>query len=245
MSWTLQRQPQQLVRASTSRRLLITVCILTLAVAILGGTALTYRVRAAQAAPSTTGNFQVDQDHGFQFSQNKQNEPAITRDPMTGVLIAGANDEIKEPLCPGTTVPLASPCPFKAGVPISAYYRSTDNGKTWTGDFLPGFNTIGRASGGDPSLDYGPRLCANGTFSFSCGVAIYYGSLADPLPEFGGEQVTVSRSYDDGQPWAGKYFAEVIECSVQVRRAGAWEPLEEFANSPDRVFATSGTTVCC
>ncbi len=207
MSWTLLRQPQQMVRTSTSRRLLTAVCMITLAVAILGGTAVTHQIRAAQAAPSTIGNFLVDQDHNLQFSQNKQNEPAITRDPLTGVLIAGANDEIQEPLCSGTTVPLASPCPFGPGIPISAYYRSTDNGMTWTGDFLPGFNTIGRASGGDPSLDYGPRLCRNGTFSLSCGATIYYASLADPFPEFGGEQVTVSRSYDDGLTWANPVAA--------------------------------------
>src|SRR6266487_3161136 len=196
-----------MVRTSTSRRLLTIVNMLTLALAILGGTAVTYRVRAAQAATPSAGNFLVDQDHNLQFSQNKQNEPAITRDPLTGVLIAGANDEIQEPLCSGTTVPLASPCPFGPGIPISAYYRSTDNGMTWTGDFLPGFNTIGRASGGDPSLDYGPRLCRNGTFSLSCGATIYYASLADPFPEFGGEQVTVSRSYDDGLTWANPVAA--------------------------------------
>jgi len=196
-----------MVRSSTSRRLLINVCILTLAIAILGGTAITYQVRAAHAAPLTTGNILVDQDHGLQFSKNKQNEPAITRDPTTGVLIAGANDEIEQPLCPGTTVPLASPCPFKPGVPTSAYYRSTDNGQTWSGAFLPGFDTIGRVSGGDPSLDYGPRRCPDSTFSLSCGVAIYYASLADPFPEFGGEQATVSRSYDDGLSWANPVAA--------------------------------------
>src|SRR2546421_9235954 len=144
MSWILLRQLQQMFRTSTSRRLLTAVCMLTLAVAILGGTAVTHQIRAAQAAPSTIGNFLVDQDHNLQFSQNKQNEPAITRDPLTGVLIAGANDEIQEPLCPGTTVPLASPCPFAPGVPISAYYRSTNNGKTWSGGVLPGFSSIGR-----------------------------------------------------------------------------------------------------
>ena len=67
MSWTLLRQLQQMVRTSTSRRLLTTVSMLTLAVAILGGTAGIYRVRAAQAAPSTIGNFLVDQDHNLQF----------------------------------------------------------------------------------------------------------------------------------------------------------------------------------
>ena len=156
---------------------------------------------AMAAGPSAPTNTLVDQDHGLAFPQNKQNEPAITRDPSTGVLIAGANDEIGQPLCPGTIAPLASPCPFKPGVPTSAFYRSSDNGQTWTGGYLPGFDTIGRTSGGDPSLDYGPRQCADGTFKFTCGTVIYYSSLADPFPERGGEQVTVSRSYDDGASW--------------------------------------------
>src|SRR5713226_3960650 len=171
------------------RQFLTVVCILTLAAAMLASAALTHRASAAQPGPTVVGNFLVDQDHSLPFPQNKQNEPAISRDPLTGVLIAGANDELEQPPCPGTTTPLASPCPFAPGVPTSAYYRSTDNGQTWTGAFLPGFNTIGRVSGGDPSLDYGPRLCANGTFGFFCGVTIYYASLADPFPEFGGEQV--------------------------------------------------------
>ena len=49
---------------------------------------------AAGAGPSVSGNVLVDLDHGLPFPQNKQNEPSITRDPATGVLIAGANDEI-------------------------------------------------------------------------------------------------------------------------------------------------------
>ena len=173
----------------------------------------------------------MDQDHGLQFSQNKQNEPAITRDPQTGVLIAGANDEIGQPLCPGTTIPLASPCPFAPGVPTSAYYRSTDNGKTWCGAFLPGFDTIGRVSGGDPSLDYGPRLCANGTFSLSCGVTIYYGSLADPLPEFGGEQVTVSRSHNDGMTWANPVAATSTDNKSNFDDHD-WIAVDHFTDSP-------------
>src|SRR2546425_218832 len=124
---------------------------------------------AAAQSPRVAGNFLVDLDHGQLFPENKQNEPAITRDPLTGILIAGANDEVAEPLCPGTTVPLASPCPFVLGVPISFFYRSTDKGQTWTGGPLPGFQAIGRTSGGDPSLDFGPRQCAGGSFSFACG----------------------------------------------------------------------------
>ena len=212
MSWTLRRPPQRMVKMYTSRRLLTVACMLALAISILVGAAVTSRSNAAPAgSPAVVGNILVDRDQNLQFSQNKQNEPAITRDPLTGVLIAGANDELEQPLCPGTTTPLASPCPFGPGIPISAYYRSTDNGKTWSGDFLPGFNTLGRVSGGDPSLDYGPRLCTNGTYSFSCGATIYYGSLADPFPEFGGEQVTVSRSYDDGLNWANPVAATATD----------------------------------
>lgn len=111
------------------------------------------------SAATVAGNYLLDQDHGLQFSQNKQNENSIVRAP-SGALIAGANDEIQEPLCPGTSTPLASPCPFDPGVSVNGYYRSTDNGVTWTGGILP--NTPTRVAGGDPSLDYGPRRCAGG-----------------------------------------------------------------------------------
>src|SRR5215467_15093273 len=192
-------------RGCRMRRLIPLVAVVPLL--SLAAVPLTAVSAAGATGPSVSFNALVDLDHGLAFPQNKQNEPSITRDPLTGALIAGANDEIGQPLCTGTTTPLASPCPFAPGVPTSAFYRSTDNGKTWTGGYLPGFDTIGRVSGGDPSLDYGPRRCANGTFSFSCGATIYYASLADPFPEFGGEQVTVSRSYDDGLTWANPVAA--------------------------------------
>jgi hypothetical protein len=156
----------------------------------------------ANAAPSVSGTAVLDFDHGLQFPRNKQNEPSIVRDPRTGALIAGANDEFSLDLCAGTLTPLASPCPFTPGAPISAYYRSTD-GTSWSGGYLPGYDSIGRSSGGDPSLDVGPARCADGrTFSWSCGSVVYYASLADPFPDFGGEQVAVSRSYDDGAGWS-------------------------------------------
>ena len=62
----------------------------------------------ANAAPTVTANVNVDLDHGLAFPQNKQNEPSIARDPQTGALIAGANDEISLDLCKGTTAPLTS-----------------------------------------------------------------------------------------------------------------------------------------
>src|SRR5712691_664547 len=155
---------------------------------------------AAGAAPKAGANVSVDQDHGLLFSQNKQNENAITRDPATGVLIAGANDEIGEPLCRTPTTPLTMPCPFAPSVPVSGYYRSTDGGATWSGGLLP--SGSGFVPGGDPSLEHGPRACADGTFSWACGVVVYYASLGDPFPEFAGEQVLINRSYDDGVNWS-------------------------------------------
>src|SRR5579864_9231836 len=118
MSWTLRRPPQRMVKIYTSRRLLTVACMLALAISILVGAAVTSRSSAAPAgSPTVVGNILVDQDQNLQFSQNKQNEPAITRDPLTGVLIAGANDELGNQPCSGTTTPLASPCPFTPGAP--------------------------------------------------------------------------------------------------------------------------------
>lgn len=157
------------------------------------------------SGPVVVSNSLVDLDHGLRFPQNKQNENAITRDPYTGVLIAGANDELDNPLCRGTGVPLASPCPFATGEQVSGYYVSKDNGLTWTGGYLPGYDTtVPRASGGDPSLDYGPKQCAGGGFAYACGVNIYYANLADPInpDEHFSEATAVSVSHDDGASWA-------------------------------------------
>ena len=187
---------------------------------------------AAGASPQVAGSAVLDFDHGLQFPRNKQNEPSITRDPRTGVLIAGANDELSLDLCLGTTAPLESPCPFTPGRPTSAYYRSTDNGASWSGGYLPGFDAIGRVSGGDPSLEVGPSRCGgSGTFRWSCGVVVYYGGLADPYPEFGGEQVTVSRSYNDGSSWS----APVAAASTDRKSDFAdhpWIAVDKDASSP-------------
>ena len=180
----------------------------------------------AAATPSVAFNANVDQDHNALFPQNKQNEPAITQDPSSGVLIAGANDEINEPLCQTPTAPLTSPCPFGTGVSVNGYYRSIDGGANWTGGILP--NVAGRVGGGDPSLDYGPRKCADGNFSYDCGTVIYYSSLGDPFPEFGGEQLLEYRSYNDGSTWS----TPVLAASLNRKSNFADHPWIAVAHTP-------------
>jgi hypothetical protein len=193
-------------------------------------TALLLGVGAAQAAPTVGSIALLDSDQGLQFPKNKQNETSITRDPVTGWLIAGANDEITNALCPGTTTPLASPCPFTPGEQTSAYYRSSD-GVDWSQSaYLPGFDTIGRVSGGDPSLDVGPKRCG-GAFSWSCGSVVYYASLADPYPEFGGEQATVSRSYNDGGSWSNPVAAATPDRKSSFADH-EWIAVDKKASSP-------------
>src|SRR2546430_16805768 len=111
----------------------------------------------SRQGPSVSANSLVDLDHNRAFPQNKQNEPAITRDPLTGVLVAGANDELDNPLRHDATAALASPCPLATGEQISAFYVSRDNGANWRGGFPPGHDNPGlrRAAAGDPSPDAG------------------------------------------------------------------------------------------
>src|SRR5712691_2306119 len=72
------------------------------------------------------------------FPQNKQNEPSIIRDPATGALIAGSNDEIDEPLCTGSgTAGSPGSCPFVPGVGNSGVYVSTNGGQGWTQPAFP------------------------------------------------------------------------------------------------------------
>jgi hypothetical protein len=192
------------------RQRLLSLAILPAAIGLALLQPLTTSASLASGPSVSGGNALIDQDHNLQFSDNKQNENSITRDPTTGVLVAGANDEIQEPLCPGTSTPLASPCPFSSKVGVSGVYRSTDNGASWIppssgNPILPG--TAGRVSGGDPSLDYGPALCPkgphSGMFSLSCGTVMYYASLEDPMDAdlHFSEATGVARSLDDGATW--------------------------------------------
>ncbi len=160
------------------------------------------------------------------FAQNKQNEPAVAVDPNNpSVVVAGANEEIDLEACNAGD---PTRCPFTNGVGVSGVYFSFDGGGSWTQPTYSGFSARlclgpspctptaggqigtlpwyfenGLVSGGDPSLAFGPRPDANGTFSWANGSRLYYANLASNFSTvreeqafIGFEAVTVSRADD-------------------------------------------------
>jgi hypothetical protein len=125
------------------------------------------------------------------FPQNKQNEPAVTIDPLNPrIAVAGANEEIDNAPCNG------SDCSFTPGVGGSGVYFSFNGGGSWhqptysglsarTGTptypgpigTVPWYYEAGLASDGDPTLAFGPAPGPGGTFSWSNGARLYYGNL--------------------------------------------------------------------
>jgi hypothetical protein len=178
--------------------------------AVGGGTVLFNRQVNMTAPPPPAG--QVDN-----FPKNKQNEPAIALDPKTGVLIAGAGDEIDEPLCRTTSTGTGS-CPFAPNVGISGVYFSRNGGRSWTQPAftesatgigschgrvihtLPGYCEQNLESFADSNLAVGPAL-RNGKFSFDNGSVVYYANLALAASGAGVPSISISRSVDDGASW--------------------------------------------
>jgi hypothetical protein len=161
------------------------------------------------------------------FPTNKQNEPTIAVNPVhNNYLIAGANDEQRQPPCGpgpvrGPDVP-ASDCSFFPGVGTSGVYTSGDGGATWTNHGLLDDQASWQAgdlvSDGDPVIVYGPKPDANGNFSYANGVRAYYSSLASykpgrsPYPpNKAPELLAVSYSDDNGLSWSAPVIATIKE----------------------------------
>ena len=145
---------------------------------------------ATHASPTIT-NVQVNAPFLGPFPTNKQNEPSLAQNPTNSQnLIAGANEEIKEPACTDTT---PSKCPFVPGVQTSGFYASFDGGITWRCQGVIDLSAFHEYSFGDPSQAFDSKGNA------------YYGHLAFPFPPTTEELATglqadffVSKSTDGG-----------------------------------------------
>jgi hypothetical protein len=129
------------------------------------------------------------------FPQNKQNEPAVSIDPLnSNIVLAGSNDEIDEPNCVGSS------CPFVQGIGNTGVYWSATGGSSWTQPnyrgysartgargaqgplgtgrigTLPNYDTAGLVSDGDPAVAWGPAPGPNG-FSWQNGERAYFANL--------------------------------------------------------------------
>jgi hypothetical protein len=175
-------------------------------------------------APQVSG--QPTSDVTARFPTNKQNEPTIAVSPLNpNLLIAGSNDEQRQPPCgPGPVrgVVAASDCSFFPNVGTPGTYTSADGGATWTNrgllDDQPSWQNlpVGQrlVSDGDPFIVYGPRPDAAGRFSYANGTRAYYATLASyysnagPYPPAKApEYLAVSYSDDDGATWSAPVLA--------------------------------------
>jgi hypothetical protein len=157
------------------------------------------------------------------FPTNKQNEPTIAVNPTnSNVLLAGANDEQRQPPCGpgpvrGPDAP-ANDCSFFPDVGTSGIYRSTNGGRTWTNlgllDDQASWVANDLVSDGDPVIVWGPKPKSNGGFSYANGARAYYASLASyktgrsPYPpNKAPELLAVSYSDDNGLTWSAPVIA--------------------------------------
>jgi len=156
------------------------------------------------------------------FPTNKQNETTIAVNPTnSNYLIAGANDEQRQPPCgPGQVrgdVP-NSDCSFLPGVGTSGIYTSSDGGATWVNQGLlddqASWIAADLVSDGDPVIVYGPKPNGSGGFSYANGVRAYYATLASykgnngPYPaNKAPEYLAVSYSDDNGITWSAPVLA--------------------------------------
>ena len=217
------------------RGIALVFATLFLAVGTAGATTLQGDVQANR--PQVAGI--ASSDTSAVFPTNKQNETTIAIDPTNvSRLIAGANDEQRQPPCGpgpvrGTT--LASDCSFFPGVGTSGVYTSSDGGTTWQNRGLlddqaswAGLNVV---SDGDPVVAYGPKPDGHGGFSYANGARAYYASLASTAALKGFEQIIVSYSDDDGATWSAPAIGTVKSSSVDFNDKN-WIGVDDSPTSP-------------
>jgi hypothetical protein len=180
------------------------------------------------------------------FPTNKQNEPTIAVDPTNAMLlIAGSNDEQRQPPCgPGPVrgATTLNDCSFFPGVGTSGVYTSSDGGKHWTNrgllDDQQSWKDSALISDGDPVVVFGPKPMRGGAFSYDEGARAYYATLASykdgrsPFPpNKAPELMAVSWSDDNGVSWSAPVVATVKDNPNDFNdKESIW--VDDLASSP-------------
>ncbi len=198
---------------------------------------------AAGSSESQANNPQVAGDPTSNttavFPTNKQNEPTIAVNPVDSrFLIAGSNDEQRQPACgPGPVrgATIASDCSFFPGVGTSGIYTSSDGGATWTNrgllDEQASWAGKGVISDGDPVIAYGPKPKAGGGFTYANGARAYYSSLGGIDAAKGTEYIVVSYSDDNGVTWSAPVIGTTKTSAVDFNDKN-WISVDTSASSP-------------
>ena len=173
------------------------------------------------------------------FPTNKQNEPTIALNPASpNFLIAGANDEQRQPACgPGLVrgATILSDCSFYPGIGTSGIYTSSDGGTSWANrgllDDQASWQGKGVLSNGDPVIAYGPKPDAAGRFSWANGARAYYSSLAFVAGVKGTMSIIVSTSDDNGATWSAPVLATTKTSAVNFNDKN-WITVDTSPSSP-------------
>jgi hypothetical protein len=189
------------------------------------------------------------------FPTNKQNEPTVAVNPTNAdILIAGSNDEQRQPPCgPGPVrgaTATANDCSFFPGVGTSGIYTSSDGGSTWVNrgllDDQASWIASDFVSDGDPVISYGPKPNGAGVFSYANGVRAYYSTLASykagksPFPpNKAPELLAVSFSDNNGLTWSAPVIAST-KLNPNNFNDKEWVAADDNPGSPffGRVYVT-------
>ncbi len=149
-------------------------------------------------------------DTTARFPTNKQNEPSIAVNPRDpNHLIAGANDEQRQPACgaPPRLAAVLSDCSFFPGVGTNGVYTSADGGVSWTNrgilDDQASWKASPFISDGDAAIVYGPNpYDLNRSRAYYVGLASYKDGRSPFNANKAPELIVSSYSDDDGLTWS-------------------------------------------
>jgi hypothetical protein len=221
-TWFISTDARKLPLTKTMRKFLTLFLSIALANLVHATSFIDVQANNPQVAGDLNSNTTA------KFPTNKQNEPTIAVNPAdpSHLLLAGANDEQREPPCgPGPVRGLTAPandCSFFPGIGQSGVYASSDGGLTWTNmgvlDDQAAWQASPFVSDGDPVIVYGPKPDGNGGFlPYTSGARAYYASLASykagqsPFTsnpnKFPPELIVVSYSDNNGVTWSAPVIA--------------------------------------